>query len=586
MPIINGLKMACEPCIRGHRSTKCTHAKERLMVPVRKPGRPLSVCPHPPGRPCACGGITAAIPRAQKCGCGPSDAAPAPEPAPPESPALKGSMSPTRRTFQIQKTTKAAARKQSLDVATLGRMDPESYNIHSAPPYRTPILPRIPPLGGSDKVLSPTAPGHSLDYHLAALPGTLDEPTVAASLDNVADYPLPRQIIGRLAIPSSAIKHETPRAIVGAATNGSYFEDFGANADEAGYGADATIDGAGASKPTTPAATPKSCCGGKASSTRVNGNGNLKPPQPTVITAAHQPLGHFGQHVPATSGGGLANGAAALSHPMGVAGAPVMSPFQSPVMQPIFFTHSADPAMYIYPPYYGTYQHPIQPPQWRQVLPPPGGLGYAFPAGHAPAHMGMRAPQAPAIGLGAGDDGGGFEGMSHHCTCGDACNCLGCPAHPYNEVTQDYVRSAMNIMTEEPPRGEGRNPRGAAEVSKAPASTAPARVGGGGGGGCCGGGGDQTLSAAATEAVSPTAAQVQQGAGGAGATEPAVSSPPQAQTPSEASAASEDQMHLSASDFLFVTYPFGCEGETASCLCGDDCQCVGCLIHSHPYADG
>lgn len=560
------------------------------MVPVRKPGRPLSVCPHPPGRPCACGGITAAIPRAQKCGCGPSNAAPAPEPAPPESPALKGSISPTRRTFQIQKTTKTAARKQSFGLATLERMDPESYNIHSAPPYRTPILPRMPPAGDSDKTLSPTTPGHSLDYHLAAPPGTLDGQTAAASLENGADYPLPQQLDGRLTIPSPAIKHETPRSIVGAAANGSYFEDFGANANGNEYGADATIDGAGASKPTTPAATPKSCCAGKASSTRVNGNGNPKSPPPNAVTAAHQPLGHYGQHVPATDGGGLTNGAGPLSHPIGVSGAPVMSPFQSPVMQPIFFAHSADPTMYIYPPYYGTYQHPIQPPQWRQVLPPPGGLGYAFPAGHAPAHMSMRMPPAAAMGLGASDDataGGGFVGMSHQCTCGDACNCLGCPAHPYNEVTQDYVRSAMNIMTEEVTRGEGRDARSATEGSKAQVSAASARAGGGEGGeGCCGGGCDQTSSAAATEAVSPTAAQAQQGTGGSGAAEPAASSPPQAQTPSEASAASEDQTHLSASDFLFVTYPFGCEGETASCLCGDDCQCVGCLIHSHPYADG
>ncbi|RAL59213.1 hypothetical protein DID88_006668 [Monilinia fructigena] len=43
--------MSCEPCIRGHRSTKCTHANERLMVPVRKPGRPLSACPHPRDQP-------------------------------------------------------------------------------------------------------------------------------------------------------------------------------------------------------------------------------------------------------------------------------------------------------------------------------------------------------------------------------------------------------------------------------------------------------------------------------------------------------------------------------------------------------
>lgn len=33
------------PCIRGHRSSKCTH-KDRVLIAVRKPGRPLSACPH------------------------------------------------------------------------------------------------------------------------------------------------------------------------------------------------------------------------------------------------------------------------------------------------------------------------------------------------------------------------------------------------------------------------------------------------------------------------------------------------------------------------------------------------------------
>ncbi|EGO54090.1 hypothetical protein NEUTE1DRAFT_87140 [Neurospora tetrasperma FGSC 2508] len=73
MPIINGQKMACAPCIRGHRSTKCTHATERVMVPVRKPGRPLSLCAcpnRPPSCSCGGGGVKVAIPRKQTCGCG------------------------------------------------------------------------------------------------------------------------------------------------------------------------------------------------------------------------------------------------------------------------------------------------------------------------------------------------------------------------------------------------------------------------------------------------------------------------------------------------------------------------------------
>ncbi|KAL0936042.1 Protein GRISEA [Colletotrichum truncatum] len=69
MPLINDQKMACEPCIRGHRSTKCNHANERLMVPVRKPGRPLSTSPHPPARGSAGSSATFAVPRKRKCDC-------------------------------------------------------------------------------------------------------------------------------------------------------------------------------------------------------------------------------------------------------------------------------------------------------------------------------------------------------------------------------------------------------------------------------------------------------------------------------------------------------------------------------------
>lgn len=42
-----------EPCIRGHRSSRCEHF-DRFMVRVARPGRPLSTCPHPKNQ-CNCG---------------------------------------------------------------------------------------------------------------------------------------------------------------------------------------------------------------------------------------------------------------------------------------------------------------------------------------------------------------------------------------------------------------------------------------------------------------------------------------------------------------------------------------------------
>lgn len=44
--------LTSEPCIRGHRSSKCQHF-DRLMMKVPKAGRPLTKCPHPKGT-CSC----------------------------------------------------------------------------------------------------------------------------------------------------------------------------------------------------------------------------------------------------------------------------------------------------------------------------------------------------------------------------------------------------------------------------------------------------------------------------------------------------------------------------------------------------
>lgn len=45
MIVIDGIKYACENCVRGHRATKCTHS-ERKLVPVKKQGRPSTTCHH------------------------------------------------------------------------------------------------------------------------------------------------------------------------------------------------------------------------------------------------------------------------------------------------------------------------------------------------------------------------------------------------------------------------------------------------------------------------------------------------------------------------------------------------------------
>jgi len=56
-----------EPCIRGHRSSKCQHF-DRLMIKVPKAGRPLAKCPHPKGS-CSCQKLYAFMVRIPKGGC-------------------------------------------------------------------------------------------------------------------------------------------------------------------------------------------------------------------------------------------------------------------------------------------------------------------------------------------------------------------------------------------------------------------------------------------------------------------------------------------------------------------------------------
>ncbi|KFX94380.1 hypothetical protein O988_06336 [Pseudogymnoascus sp. VKM F-3808] len=130
----------------------------------------------------------------------------------------------------------------------------------------------------------------------------------------------------------------------------------------------------------------------------------------------------------------------------------------------------------------------------------------------------------------------------HSCGCGPTCQCVGCAAHPYNDATQEYVRSAY------------------AE----PVSPADAAYGG-------------VVYTPVFPAADDSAAVLENGTGaGAGTRENTHESP------SEGGSMAEEQA-LSPSDFFFVSYPLsgeGCGGDTTSCPCGDGCQCLGCTIHS------
>ncbi|PSN65852.1 hypothetical protein BS50DRAFT_399130 [Corynespora cassiicola Philippines] len=132
---INGerKKVACGPCIRGHRSSKCDH-RDRVLVEVRKPGRPLSSCPHPSGS-CSCERVVInyTIPKTSECACPSERAQPVASAAGTSSRVQKSRSRKATNTFNAASLEKAL--KSSQDTET------ESSSILS----RTPTNPSFAP---------------------------------------------------------------------------------------------------------------------------------------------------------------------------------------------------------------------------------------------------------------------------------------------------------------------------------------------------------------------------------------------------------------------------------------------------------
>ncbi|GAB0131694.1 hypothetical protein EsDP_00000155 [Epichloe bromicola] len=556
MPLINGQKMACEPCIRGHRSTKCTHANERLMVPVRKPGRPLSSCPHPSSRPCACAAVTAAIPRRQKCHCGPPDnAAVEDQPAkdlssttavtPPSPP------KPATAGFRVQKqgAKVGPSRKQSVDIAGLQRMDSSQINV--VPLYNdNGMSPQLSSTNGSPTPM----PDTSLYASIAVTPSDSSFSSAESGI-----YPMFPYAPAPIMVPTGQAKP---------AVNG-----------QNGVSTNGTAD----SGPETL----KSCCGGRAKGTKSRA---ATPPPPLVsvntsdVSSDDIDIGPAAKSCCSskTTSSTQREKKHAPGHAPGVMPPPGVSfvpngimmppPFQHPmVMASGMYPFYAQPNIFNFPPQYGSYLQPLQPEQWRQVMAAMafsqnvGGQSFGM-AGPLPMqqqqhphhhhHHHQQQQQTPTT-------PNESSWTSHQCSCGDSCQCVGCAAHPYNEATQDYVRSAWNMMKEDPETGNSHANGGVTHLNGVTDGGANASKG--------------EQEEAANASSNGTTTPIKPHHDG-------TRSPVAAQTPPDAESGASEEQALCASDFFFVSYPFGdsCAGETMSCPCGDDCQCIGCAIHNNP----
>lgn len=459
------------------------------MVPVRKPGRPLSTCPCPPGRPCACGGVQVAIPKKQKCKC-PTETADETDGSEQEQSPAETPTSPSRPSFRVAKPNsgpRVNSRKQSFDPVNLERMDPRSINLIVTPNGNGATnglsMGGSTDLHGSQAEIPGFGPGIGL---VPAGPGSTyvsPNPSYGPSLPYAIghQYSQPNHL-------RHTIKAEDGELVF--PPNGS----FGV-------------------MPPPPF---------------VNGNGNQpsihSPPLPALVGPSPALKANG-----ITSGGGSccgnkAKGPNNAPAPQQGYGPSYIPQFQSSAgIKPQDIHPFQYPTVFTYPADIGSWQHPIDPTIWQQMV---------------QTSMPLNTPIPP----GASGDTENL-GTSHQCSCGEGCQCVGCLAHPFNAQMFQYVNNAYGGSSVSSPSGGGANGQAAAD--------------GGGLEGCC----SQRPAAAGPE------------------------SPPEAPTPaaSEGSPAHEEQS-LSTLDYFFVNLPISglCGGHLESCPCGDSCACPGCMVHGVP----
>ncbi|KAH6652506.1 hypothetical protein BKA67DRAFT_292431 [Truncatella angustata] len=448
MPLINGQKMACEPCIRGHRSTTCNHASERVMVPVRKPGRPLNECPHPRGSNCECRDLTVAIPRKRKCECaGDKSAAP--------------KTSITQTSAEASRPGSATpVKEQPSEVSSC--CQPKAQ-VHAASPANIPLgstvsIPMVPapapvPNPATQTPLTPLngtgAPQWNTTWNLNFT--SLNQAPIgypfqgfAGSSPQTPQPPLVNQTI-QTTQPSQPAHSMLP----------------GPKKSDSDDEAEGRTSGEDTSSSSTNDEVParSSCCSTRSGSTTqfAPSPGTTSPESSASSYAGHSRSSSKSRTTPRLrmdrQNTSSRNGAIPQTIPDTANRNPFPVMVQSPVsqmsMQPITAHPPActncghnQPAMLIYLPF-GALAQPVGfagtgGPVYVVQQPPPMNV--------APPPEYPRQPPVTAITVPMGGCASDTTGLGtiHECNCGPGCECIGCIAHPFNAATQEYIRSAQN----------------------------------------------------------------------------------------------------------------------------------------------
>lgn len=500
--------MACEPCIRGHRSTKCQHANERLMVPVKKPGRPLTACPHLQPQSCGCSSITAAIPRKSQCGCTGGNPVVKVEGKPTMS--LGQLVSPTTESFKVRKISQMKSKKQSVDLTMLSKMNPESINVMAIGRVPTHIAPALPgTVTPPESKPSVPSEAQNINFQHHTTP-PLTYATGSPYLQGMGN-------IGPPISDSSDMNGGTFYMHPGRLPEPMISQSSSKEHAFSGHQPDIKLE-----KFAHISEQPqRSCCSSKDASLL---------PLNDIMTGRNGPIPIFSPY-------------------------PISTYTDSNAL--LYNTYAQQTTIYSYPASYGSYQNPIQPAEWRQNL--TTNL-YA----HTPQsvstlnNISNNLSPTPLTSIDLS--------TLHSCGCGDTCQCIGCAAHPYNDATQEYVRSAWRGLREPLSPNVSQNIFfGEARLHDGgflSASSSPSILEG------------VNNNKGHNGYIIPNNPEFEDGEN----QQPS----PSGNTPSDAGTSGLGDEQLNPSDFFFVNYPIsaeGCGGDTMSCPCGDDCQCLGCTIH-------
>ncbi|KAF2746253.1 hypothetical protein M011DRAFT_90155 [Sporormia fimetaria CBS 119925] len=172
-------KMACLSCIRGHRASKCDHI-DRILVEVRKPGRPLSSCPHPSGS-CSCHRtrVTYIIPTTSRCAA--TERFNKDEPLPV---VRTGSQSLSRAERHRHKRSQTFNMDPAANNDNAGAMDTKHPSSAPYPPSEGSSSngASMPSSGGSTPFIPPNPSGPPNQASVLDLPGAYSQPSMASPM--------------------------------------------------------------------------------------------------------------------------------------------------------------------------------------------------------------------------------------------------------------------------------------------------------------------------------------------------------------------------------------------------------------------